>query len=140
MQIFTIPYMTGKISLPSSPLIEYIRLGLEHQAIPLSSGQPHPSFFPLEALGDASQKGIREMGDRFLRYGSSRGIGPLRSWILEWMQRDGICSPEVSEEEILLVPGCQFGFDLDSGVINTVNSILLSSSLFNLNIKSRIKL
>ncbi len=112
MQSFNIPHFSRKISLPSSPLIEYIRMGLEHQAIPLSSGQPHPSCFPLKALAEASRKGILEMGERFLRYGSSRGLGPLRSWILEWLRREEICSPEVSEGEIMLVPGCQFGFDL----------------------------
>ncbi len=112
MQSFRIPHKAETVNLPSSPLIEYIRLGLENQAVPLSSGQPHPSCFPLEALGEATRKGILERGERFLRYGSSRGIGPLRSWILEWMQKERICSSEVSEREILLVPGCQSGFDL----------------------------
>ena len=112
MQSFPIPHFSRELTLPSSPLIEYIRLGLEHQALPLSSGQPHPSCFPLEALAEASRKGMLEMGERFLRYGSSRGMGPLRSWILAWLQREKICSPGISQEEIMLVPGCQFGFDL----------------------------
>ena len=112
MQSFRIPHKAETVNLPSSPLIEYIRLGLENQAVPLSSGQPHPSRFPLEALGKTTRKGIPERGERFLRYGSSRGIGPLRSWILEWMQKERICLSEVSEREILLVPGCQSDFDL----------------------------
>ena len=65
------------VPLPASPLIEFIRLGLEHSAVPLTSGQPHPSCYPLEELAELAAETLRHEGDRYLRYGASRGMGNL---------------------------------------------------------------
>lgn len=98
--------------LPASPLIEFIRLGLEHHAIPLTSGQPHPSCYPLDALAEIAGDVIRHEGDRYLRYGASRGMGKLRHLVDHLHTALDLLPPHRTENSLILTVGAQGGFDL----------------------------
>ena len=100
------------VTLLPSPLIEFIRLGLEHSAIPLTSGQPHPSCYPLEELATAASEAIRSEGDRYLRYGASRGLGKLRSLVDRELTERHIFPPDLSPDSLVLTVGAQGAFDL----------------------------
>lgn len=100
------------VPLPASPLIEFIRLGLEHSAVPLTSGQPHPSCYPLEELAELAAETLRHEGDRYLRYGASRGMGKLRRLVDRIFTEQGILPPDLSSEALVLTVGAQGAFDL----------------------------
>lgn len=101
-----------KIKTVSSPLIEYIRLGLENNALPLTSGQPAPEASPLSRLSDLAGEAIRLYGHRTLIYGSNRGWGPLRGWIGAWQAREKVVPSGLPEESLMLTLGSQYAFDL----------------------------
>lgn len=100
------------VLLPPSPLIEFIRLGLEHSAIPLTSGQPHPSCYPLEELAALASEAIRSEGGRYLRYGASRGMGKLRHLVDRELTARHIFPPDLSPDALVLTVGAQGAFDL----------------------------
>ena len=102
----------ARLPLFPSPLVDFIRLGLQHRALPLSSGQPAPEAFPLEDLARLAPGALRKRGHRGLLYGSSRGLGELRRELLGWQIRQGILPPSLKEEEGMLTLGSQYAFDL----------------------------
>ncbi len=108
------PILEGRlphVPAATSPLVRFIRLGLENRALPLSSGQPSPDFFPLEELAEVAPEAIRSGGGRLL-YGSNRGLRALRDLLLAWQKSVGLLAPETGTDSLLLVLGSQYGFDL----------------------------
>ncbi|HQK25523.1 MAG TPA: PLP-dependent aminotransferase family protein, partial [Synergistaceae bacterium] len=100
------------VTLLPSPLIEFIRLGLEHSAIPLTSGQPHPSCYPLTELATAASEAIRGEGERHLRYGANRGLGKLRALVNKELINRSLFPPDLSPDSLVLTVGAQGAFDL----------------------------
>jgi len=103
--------LANSFPIHSSPLVEYIRLGLENRALPLTSGQPSLDAMDVDLISRCSARGIAE-NPRALLYGSNRGLGALRQQVLAWQASLGIAPREATEAHIMMTLGSQYGFHL----------------------------
>ena len=101
-----------ELPIYASPLVDFIRLGLQHRALPLTSGQPAPEALPLEDLARLAPEALRSRGRKALLYGSNRGLGELRRALTEWQVRSGVLPEGLGDEEVMLTLGSQYAFDL----------------------------
>jgi 2-aminoadipate transaminase len=82
--------------------------------ISFAGGMPAPDLLPTDVIREASQRVMVERGQQALQYGSTEGYLPLRTWIMDYMNRQGIT---LSEENILIITGAQQGLDLTARLL-----------------------
>jgi 2-aminoadipate transaminase len=82
--------------------------------ISLAGGLPSPDGFPIEAMRAASDRVLRESPREALQYAASEGFAPLREWVAQHMQRQGL---RADPEQVLITTGSQQGLDLVGKVL-----------------------
>jgi 2-aminoadipate transaminase len=82
--------------------------------ISFAGGMPAPDLLPTDVFREASQRVMVEHGQQALQYGSTEGYRPLRTWIKDYMSRQGIM---LSEDNILIITGAQQGLDLTARLL-----------------------
>ncbi|NLC51576.1 MAG: PLP-dependent aminotransferase family protein [Firmicutes bacterium] len=92
-----------------SAIREFFSLTEQEDVISFAGGFPSADYFPLEQVKEILMENISATGYSFLQYGPTEGVGQLRSSILEYMQRLGVCG---EESNLLVTSGSQQGIDL----------------------------
>jgi DNA-binding transcriptional MocR family regulator len=103
-------YASRMSRVVASDIRERMKLLAQKQLIHLGGGLPDPAIFPYEAFAAASAAilGDPPRARTALQYAPSEGHGPLREWIVGYMDSIGVpCGPD----NILVVNGSQQGLD-----------------------------
>jgi len=82
--------------------------------ISFAGGMPAPDLLPTDAVREASQRVMIERGQQALQYGSTEGYTPLRTWVVDYMSRQGIT---LNEDNVLIITGAQQGLDLTARLL-----------------------
>ncbi len=82
--------------------------------ISLAGGLPSPDSFPVEAMRAASDKVLRDTPREALQYAASEGFAPLRDWVAQHMQGQGL---RCEADQVLITTGSQQGLDLVAKVL-----------------------
>lgn len=93
----------------SSAIREILKVTQRPEVISFAGGLPAPESFPVEALRQAFDKVLREVGPASLQYSTTEGHPELREWIAARETARGI---PTSADEVLIVSGSQQGLDL----------------------------
>lgn len=103
-------YATRMDGVIASDIRERMKLLDAQQIIHLGGGLPDPDIFPYQALSDATAAiwADESLARAALQYAPSEGYAPLRAWIADQMNRDGIAC---DADNILITNGSQQGLD-----------------------------
>jgi 2-aminoadipate transaminase len=82
--------------------------------ISLAGGLPSPETFPVEAMREAAERVLRHSPREALQYAASEGYGPLREWVAEHLNGQGL---RVDASQVLITTGSQQGLDLVGKVL-----------------------
>jgi len=82
--------------------------------ISLAGGLPSPDTFPIDAMRDAAEHVLRESPREALQYAASEGHGPLREWVAEQLNGQGL---RVDASQVLITTGSQQGLDLAGKIL-----------------------
>ena len=82
--------------------------------ISFAGGLPAPETFPIEAMQESCARVLTSDGRAALQYAASEGYGPLREWVAERMQAQGM---KVRADQVLITTGSQQGLDLLAKVL-----------------------
>ena len=82
--------------------------------ISFAGGLPSPETFPIEAMQASCARVLTSDGRAALQYAASEGYGPLREWVAERMQAQGMA---VRADQVLITTGSQQGLDLLAKVL-----------------------
>jgi 2-aminoadipate transaminase len=82
--------------------------------ISFAGGMPAADLLPTDVIREASQRVMVERGRQALQYGSTEGYLPLRSWIIDYVSRQGIT---LNEDNVLIITGAQQGLDLTARLL-----------------------
>jgi 2-aminoadipate transaminase len=82
--------------------------------ISLAGGLPSPETFPIEAMRAATDRVLRDAPREALQYAASEGFGPLRDWVADHLQAQGL---KAEASQILITTGSQQGLDLVGKVL-----------------------
>jgi 2-aminoadipate transaminase len=82
--------------------------------ISLAGGLPSPDSFPVDAMRAASEKVLRDTPREALQYAASEGFAPLREWVAQHMQGQGL---RCVADQVLVTTGSQQGLDLVAKVL-----------------------
>jgi len=93
----------------SSAIREILKVTLRPEVISFAGGLPAPESFPVEALRQAFDKVLREVGPGSLQYSTTEGHPALREWVAARETARGV---PTSADEVLIVSGSQQGLDL----------------------------
>jgi 2-aminoadipate transaminase len=104
------PYLASRTDRMQASIIrELLKLTQQPDVISLAGGMPAPEFFPLREIEEACQRIVREDGARALQYSSTEGHEPLREYLADAVQKQGVTA---SPDNILVVNGSQQALDL----------------------------
>lgn len=103
---------------------EILKITENPEVISFAGGLPHPDFFPVQAIADATEHLLREEGSTVLQYSTTEGYLPLREYIAaRYKKRFNITIPP---DEILITNGSQQALDLLGKIfIDTGDHVLL---------------
>jgi 2-aminoadipate transaminase len=93
----------------SSAIREILKVTLQPDVISFAGGLPAPETFPVDALRDAFDTVLRDVGPGSLQYSTTEGHPALREWIAARETARGI---PTGADEVLIVSGSQQGLDL----------------------------
>lgn len=82
--------------------------------ISLAGGLPSPETFPIEAMRAATGRVLQSTPREALQYAASEGFGPLRDWVADHLQAQGL---KAEASQILITTGSQQGLDLVGKVL-----------------------
>jgi 2-aminoadipate transaminase len=112
----TVPNRTGPWRLARrtermnpSVIREILKLTEQPGIVSLAGGLPAPETFPVEAMRNAADRGLRENPREALQYAASEGYAPLREWVAEELVRQGL---RVNAAQVIITTGSQQGLDL----------------------------
>jgi 2-aminoadipate transaminase len=89
---------------------EILKVTENPEIISFAGGLPHPQFFPVQQIAQATAKVLASDGAVMLQYSTTEGYRPLREWIVQrYHQLYGL---DISPDEILITNGSQQGLDL----------------------------
>ena len=95
--------------VPKSFIREILKVAADPEIISFAGGLPNPKFFPVQEIKKATAKVLEASGQEILQYSTTEGYLPLRKYISQRYQQQGI---EVTAEEVLITNGSQQGLDL----------------------------
>jgi 2-aminoadipate transaminase len=91
--------------------------------ISLAGGLPSADTFPVEAIGDATARVLRDAPRAAMQYAASEGYEPLREWVAHYLAaHQGMT---VSASQVLITNGSQQGLDLAAKVLIDADSRVL---------------
>jgi 2-aminoadipate transaminase len=86
-----------------------MRFVAEEKALSLTAGEPFEELYPSERLKEAFERTLGGGPSLYTYSNERRGKDNLRTWIFQWMKRDGLVPPWASEENIFITSGSQEG-------------------------------
>jgi 2-aminoadipate transaminase len=95
---------------------EILKVVSQPGMISLAGGIPAPESFPMEIIGELTEKILWKFGSKAFQYDPTEGFGPLREALAEHLKRSKI---ETSANEILIGSGSQ-------GVLDSIGKVLIS--------------
>ncbi|HIE58122.1 MAG TPA: PLP-dependent aminotransferase family protein [Anaerolineales bacterium] len=109
----------------SSAIREILKLTQAPDVISFAGGLPAPESFPIEAIRDAADHVLTEIGAKALQYYPTEGYSQLREMICDLIAEQGV---QLSLENVLITSGSQQALDLLGKVfINRGDHILVES-------------
>lgn len=96
--------------IQASTIREILKLTSQPGYISFAGGLPAADLFPIERIGEATQRILREQGVQALQYSTTEGHLPLREWIASRV-------PGATPENVQIVSGSQQGLDLIGKVL-----------------------
>lgn len=100
--------------LEPSTIREVLSLAERPGMISLAGGLPAADTFPVDIVGEATSRVLRETGRAALQYAGSEGFPPLREWVADRVRRKGIAA---SASDVLITTGSQQGLDLVAKIL-----------------------
>jgi len=82
--------------------------------ISMAGGLPSPDTFPIEAMRAATERVLRDHPHEALQYAASEGFGPLRDWVADHLQAQGLSA---DASQVIITTGSQQGLDLVGKVL-----------------------
>lgn len=105
-----------------------LRLAEDPSVISLAGGLPAAQTFPVEIMAKACEKVLKDTGSAALQYASGDGFLPLREWVAENLEKQGI---RAGADQVIITTGSQQGLDLVSKVfIDEGSRILLETPTY----------
>ncbi len=95
--------------MSSSAIRELLKLTQQPDIISFAGGLPAPELFPIEAVREAADTVLSEVGAQALQYSTTEGYPPLRELIVRHMARYGI---KVGIDNVVITSGSQQALDL----------------------------
>jgi len=92
-----------------STIRELLKLTEQPGIVSLAGGLPAPETFPVEAVAEATARVLKASGPAALQYAASEGYAPLRAWVADTLQEQGL---RVTPADVLITTGSQQGLDL----------------------------
>ena len=102
-------FSTRADRMQSSAIRDLLKISSLPGVISFAGGMPSPDAFPIERFIEASQKILREQGDKALQYSTTEGYLPLRQFICDYSAKVGI---HIQPENVLITNGSQQALDL----------------------------
>jgi 2-aminoadipate transaminase len=93
----------------SSVIRELLKLTERPDIISFAGGLPARELFPLDEVGEATERVLRDHGAQALQYGATEGYGPLREMIARHTSRYAL---NVTMDNVLITSGSQQALDL----------------------------
>ena len=111
--------------IQSSAIREILKLTQSPDIISFAGGLPAPEAFPVDAIREACDLVLTEVGSQALQYFPTEGVVPLRELICELSAGQGM---KVAVDNVLITSGSQQALDLLGKVfINRGDHILVES-------------
>jgi 2-aminoadipate transaminase len=103
---------------------EILKVTVDPKVISFAGGLPNPLSFPVDEIGAATQKVLKDDGNNVLQYSTTEGYLPLRQFIAaRYYRRFGL---NIGEDEILITNGSQQALDLISKIfLNKGDDVLI---------------
>ena len=108
-----------------SPVRGVFDISMKPGMISLAGGNPDLTVLPLEQLGDASARLIRDRGTEVLQYGTGAGVDELREALTDLMSLSGIRS---DADDLLVTSGSQMGIELITTMLCEPGDVVLAES------------
>jgi 2-aminoadipate transaminase len=112
--------------MTASEIRELLKITSRPEVISFAGGLPAPELFPLEAIRRAGERVLEETGARALQYSTTEGVGELREWIAERMNRT--LGVRLDADNILITNGSQQALDLSGKVFLDEGDVVLCES------------
>ncbi len=109
---WTLAQRTSRMT--SSAIREFLKIAEQPGMLSMAGGLPSPDSFPVAEMRAACDRVLADAGREALQYATSEGHAPLRAWVAEHLQREGM---RVSPEQVLITTGSQQGLDLIAKVL-----------------------
>ncbi len=93
----------------SSAIRELLKLTQRPNLISFAGGLPAPELFPIAQFDAAAQKVLAEHGAQALQYSTTEGYLPLREFVVEQLQEQGVFA---KPENVLITSGSQQALDI----------------------------
>ncbi|MCU0774649.1 MAG: PLP-dependent aminotransferase family protein [Ideonella sp.] len=100
--------------LNPSIIREILKLTQRPGVISLAGGLPAAELFPVGEVREAADRVLRETPREALQYAPSEGFEPLREWVAQSLQAQGVAA---SAGQVLITNGSQQGLDLIGKVL-----------------------
>jgi 2-aminoadipate transaminase len=111
------PFTLARRAARMNPSVirEILKITERPGIISLAGGLPSADTFPVEAIGDATARVLRESPREAMQYAASEGFQPLREWVAQYLaEHQGM---HVSAAQVLITNGSQQGLDLVAKVL-----------------------
>ena len=95
--------------MAGSAVRELLKITEQPGFISFAGGLPAPELFPLEEVAAVSKRILAEAGPVALQYSATEGYRPLRQFIAQRLQSDGVVA---GIDNVLITTGSQQGLDL----------------------------
>lgn len=102
---------------------ELLKLTEQPDIISFAGGLPAPELFPVAEFGAATERVLKQHGNKALQYGPTEGYYPLREWIVQQMARYGI---EAAPENVLITSGSQQALDMIGKILLNPGDLILT--------------
>jgi len=88
---------------------DLLKLTEQSDVISFAGGLPAPELFPVDEVGEAVERVLRDHGPQALQYSATEGYGPLREMIARHTARYGL---HIGADNVLITSGSQQALDL----------------------------
>lgn len=95
--------------LVPSEIRKYAQLSASTGCISFAGGSPAPETFPVQELGEATDRVLSKYGTKVLGYGDTEGLDKLKEQIVLRLKEGGV--DNIAIEQILITNGSQQGLD-----------------------------
>lgn len=112
-------------ALKASEIRELLKLTEKPDVISFAGGLPNPETFPVEEVGEATKRVLRDHARSALQYSTTEGVATLRDAVSEHLARDGMRAPA---DQVTITNGSQQGLDLLGRVFLDSGDTLLVSN------------